>query len=141
MVDHPRSQLQEEQKCHIIKLYDEKSYVTTDEAVESLTKALESFSLKRSTVNNSILYECNLSMKKLSRQLVARNDAAQIDIRYEWVLKWTTTDIDYMRNCIFTDESAFDINMRPTYDRSIRNTPAVTKTPLTKASISLFSGA
>lgn len=119
----PRSQLQEEQRKHIIELYDEKPYTTTDEAVESLTKTFEGFNLKKSTVNSFILHDCNLSMKKITRQPVARNDTTRIEARYEWILKWTATDMDYMQNCIFIDESAFDINMRPSLGRSARNTP------------------
>lgn len=74
MVNRPRSQLQEEQKKHIVKFYDDKPFATTDEAVESLIAAFEGFSLKRTTVDNFIIKECNLSMKKLSRQPKARND-------------------------------------------------------------------
>lgn len=141
MFNRPRSQLQEEQRKHIIELYDEKPYTTTDEAVESLTKTFEGFSLKRSRVNSFILHDCNLSMKKLTRQPVARNDITRIDTRYEWVLKWTKTNMDYMQNCIFIDESAFDINMRPSFGRSIRNTPAVAEAPVTRAETHTILGA
>lgn len=141
MFNRPRSQLQEEQRKHIIEIYDEKPYTTTDEAVESLTKTFEGFNLKKSTVNSFILHDCNLSMKKLTRQPVARNDITRIKARYEWVLKWTATDMDYIQNCIFIDESAFDINMRPSLGRSARNTPAVAETPLTRAETHTILGA
>lgn len=42
-------------------------------------------------------------------------------------------DMDYIKNCVFVDESAFDINMRTSCGRPIRNTSAVVMTPLTKA--------
>ncbi|GAA5816096.1 hypothetical protein MFLAVUS_009618 [Mucor flavus] len=137
----PRSQLQEEQKKHIIELYDEKPYTTTAEAVESLTETFAGFNLKKSTVNNFILYDCNLSMKKLTRRPVARNDTTRIEARYEWVLKRSATDMDYMKNCIFIDESAFDINMRPSLGRSARNTPAVAETHVTRAETHIILGA
>ncbi|KAI9364578.1 hypothetical protein BD770DRAFT_313842 [Pilaira anomala] len=133
MFSRPQRQLQEEQKEHIIELYDEKPYTTADEAIESLTKTFEGFSLKRSTVNSFILHDCNLSMKKLTRQPVDRNDTTRIEARYEWVLRWTATDMDYLQNCIFIDESAFDINMRPSFGRSARNTLAIAETPVTRA--------
>lgn len=65
MIDRSHNQLQKEQKkSRIIKLYDENLYTRTDEAVESLTRALENFILKESKVKSFILYECNLSIKK-----------------------------------------------------------------------------
>lgn len=62
-------------------------------------------------------------------------------MRYEWVLKRTATDIDYLRNCIVIDESASHINSRPSYGTSIRNTPATTETPNTKAETHTILGA
>lgn len=82
---HAKSQLQDERKLHITNLFDEKPYTTTDEVIDSLSKAFEGFSLKKSTVNSFILHECNLSVKRLVRHSVARNDETRIDARYEWV--------------------------------------------------------
>ncbi|KAI8636756.1 hypothetical protein BD408DRAFT_425606 [Parasitella parasitica] len=41
--------------------------------------------------------------------------------------------MDYTKNCIFIDESAFDINMKPLTARSIRGTPAIVITPSARA--------
>jgi hypothetical protein len=41
--------------------------------------------------------------------------------------------MDFNTNCIFIDESAFDINMRTSTARSARGTPAVVIIPSTKA--------
>lgn len=38
-----------------------------------------------------------------------------------------------MNNCIFVDESRFDINMRPTTARSTKGTPAIVTTPSARA--------
>ncbi|KAI9338124.1 hypothetical protein BD770DRAFT_431762 [Pilaira anomala] len=82
-----KSQLQEPQKLHILELFDNKPYTTTDEVVDSLTKAFEGFMLKKSTLNNFILHECHLTIKRLQRQPKARNDPKCIDARYEWVIE------------------------------------------------------
>ncbi|KAI8080684.1 uncharacterized protein B0P05DRAFT_636906, partial [Gilbertella persicaria] len=37
------------------------------------------------------------------------------------------------KNCVFVDESAFDINMRPPSGWSVKGTPAITTTPTTRA--------
>ena len=84
-------------------------------------------------MNSFVLNECNLSVKKLTRRPKDRNDITRINRRYDWVVKWTATDMNYLKNCIFIDESAFDINMIPGYGRSVRGTPAIGITPLTRA--------
>lgn len=57
------------------------------------------------------------------------------------MLKWTATDMGYMRNCIFIAQSAFDINMIPSFDRSERNTPAVAETSVTREETRAILGA
>lgn len=49
--------------------------------------------------------------------------------------------MDYVKNCVFIDESAFDINIRSSHGRSIRGTPAVMTTPLTRAESHSILGA
>jgi hypothetical protein len=43
------------------------------------------------------------------------------------------TDINYLRNCVFVDEAAFNINMRAPYGRSLSGTPAIVETSSTRA--------
>jgi hypothetical protein len=43
------------------------------------------------------------------------------------------TDINYLTNCVFVDEAAFNINMRAPYGRSLCGTPAIVETPSTRA--------
>jgi hypothetical protein len=43
------------------------------------------------------------------------------------------TDINYLTNCVFMDEAAFNINMRAPYGHSPSGTPAVVVTPSTRA--------
>lgn len=136
-----KSQLQEPQNLHILELFDNKPYITTDEVVDSLTKAFEGFTLKKSTVNGFILHECNLTIKRLQRQPKARNDPTRIDARYEWVIKYDNLDIEFLQSCIFIDESGFDINMRPSYGRSVSGAPAITSTPSAKAESHSILGA
>lgn len=136
-----KSQLQELQRLHVLELFDEKPYTTTDEVVDSLTKAFAGFSLKKSTVNSFILHECNLTIKKLQRQPKARNDPTRINARYEWVMEYDKSDMDYLQNCVFIDESGFDINMRPFHGRSASGTPAIASTPSAKAESHSILGA
>lgn len=101
--------------------------------VDSLTENFEKFSLKETVVGEFISKECNLSIKSITCHPKARNDPDKPKIRREWVEEWSKTSMDFNKNCIFTDESAFDINMRPSTARSARGAPAIVVTPSTKA--------
>ncbi|CAO3684303.1 unnamed protein product [Rhizopus microsporus] len=69
-------------------------------------------SVKKGTVHNFLKAEYNFSFRKLTTQPAARNSPAKIQERMNWVKKWTATDMNYLENCIFVDESGFNINMR-----------------------------
>ncbi|KAG2214756.1 hypothetical protein INT45_001352 [Circinella minor] len=127
------SQLQEEHKAHLIEFFDDNPHARVSDAVEELTKNFEGFTLKETVVGKFISTECNLSIKKITRHPVARNQNAKIKERREWVETWAKTDMDYTKNCIFIDESAFDINMKPPTARSARGTPAIVTSPSARA--------
>lgn len=57
--------------------------------------------------------ECNLSFKRATLRSSERNSEDKLRQRFEWVERWTSTDMDYLSNCVFVDENGFDINMRP----------------------------
>lgn len=77
--------------------------------------------------------ECNLLIKKATRDPEPRNNPQKLQLRREWVENWSKTEINFINKCIVIDGSAFDINMRPSTARSARGTPAVIITPSTKA--------
>ncbi|KAI8060615.1 uncharacterized protein B0P05DRAFT_590726 [Gilbertella persicaria] len=79
--------------------------------------------------------------KKLTRLPVARNNSVKIQARKDWVIKWTATDMNYLENCVFVDESAFDINMRHPSGWSVKGTPAITTIPTTRAVFHTVLGA
>lgn len=68
----------------------------------------------------------------MTRHPVARNHPDKIKARCEWVETWLKTDMDNTKNWVFIDESAFDINMRPSTARSNRDTPVINTTPSTR---------
>jgi hypothetical protein len=43
------------------------------------------------------------------------------------------TDSNYLINCVFVDEAAFNINMRTPYECSLTDTPAIILIPSTRA--------
>ncbi|CEP12586.1 hypothetical protein [Parasitella parasitica] len=132
-VNRAGSQLQDEHKHFLINLFDEEPQATRKDAVDALTAAFEGFNLKESQVGTFIRNECNLTVKRITRHPKARDSPDTLLKRKVWVEKWSQTDMDYLSNCVFVDESAFDINMRPSTARSEKGTPAVVTTPSTRA--------
>ncbi|KAG1057201.1 hypothetical protein G6F43_000955 [Rhizopus delemar] len=57
----------------------------------------------------------------------------KIQGRLDWVHKWERTDMDFTRNCVFLDESAFHINLKRSVAWSKKGTPAVVTVPKTRA--------
>lgn len=60
-----KRQLQEEHKENLISLFDENSFETMKDAADSLTEALEGFTLKETIVGSLISNECNISIKRV----------------------------------------------------------------------------
>lgn len=69
----------------------------------------------------------NLSIKVVTRHPAARNSNKTLEARAKFVEEWPTKGMDFMKNCVFLDESGFDINMR--HSRSQRGTEAVIESP------------
>ncbi|CEP19424.1 hypothetical protein [Parasitella parasitica] len=85
--------------------------------------------------------ECNLSLKRATRWPEARANDDNVQKRYEWVIRWSKTDMDFSRNCIFIDEAGFDINMKPSRAWAPRGQMAVTTIPTARAPSHTIIGA
>ncbi|KAG0763737.1 hypothetical protein G6F62_004896 [Rhizopus arrhizus] len=77
--------------------------------------------------------ECNLLLKKADFHSVERNSPAKIEEQYNWVCKWENTDMNFLTNCVFLEESAFDINMRRSRAWSEKGTRAIATRTTTRA--------
>lgn len=77
--------------------------------------------------------ECNLTEKRITRHPKAKISPETLVKRKEWIKKRLSKNMDYLSNCVFADESAFDINMRPSTARSAKGTPAIATTSSTRA--------
>lgn len=69
--------------------------------------------------------DCNLSIRAVNHHPVARNSEKSLDVRAEWLEKWVNDGMDYLKNCVFIDESGFDINMRRSRSWAARGPPVV----------------
>ncbi|KAG1150225.1 hypothetical protein G6F37_005257 [Rhizopus arrhizus] len=97
-------------------------------------------------VSNSTLFDFvkehyNLSLKEARFQPIDRNSEERIQERLEWGCKWEKADINFTRNCVFLDESAFHINLKRSMAWSRKDTPAVVTVSKTRATTTTILGA
>ncbi|KAG2235823.1 hypothetical protein INT48_003935 [Thamnidium elegans] len=98
------SQLNDQHKKQLVDFYDEKPTATIENGVEELIKIFEGLA-------EFMKDECNLSIKSVTRHSAERNSPKTIKARAVWVAEWSAKEIDYHNNCIFIDESGFNLNM------------------------------
>ncbi|KAG2225439.1 hypothetical protein INT45_010075 [Circinella minor] len=135
------SQLNEAHKFHLINFFNEDCTATIQDAIEDLTAKFADLDIKKSRVAEFMKEECNLSIKVVSRHPVARNKEESLQKRADWVEKWVQNGMDYLKNCIFVDESGFDINMCRSRGWSPCGSKSITETPSTKATSHSVLGA
>jgi transposase len=133
--------LTEEHKTAVINFIDANPSATVVEVTEHLLKRFHDLKVSRSTVNNFMRRECNLSLKKADFHSIERSSPAKIEERYNWVCKWENTDMNFLMNCVFLDESAFDINMKRSRAWSKKGTRAIVTRPTTRANTMSILGA
>lgn len=109
--NRPVSQLDERHKARLVSFFDEDASTTIQDAVENLTAAFTGLQIKKTRVTEFMSEECNLSVKAVSCHPVGRNKGT-LQARANWADHWIGNGMDYLKNCIFVDESGFDINMR-----------------------------
>jgi hypothetical protein len=110
--NRPVIQLNGGHKEHLIKFFDEDASATIQDATEDLIKSFAGLEIKKSRVAELMKEECNLSLKVVSRHAISRNCEKTLEARAAWVKEWTEKSINFLNNCVFVDESGFDINMR-----------------------------
>ncbi|KAG1349169.1 hypothetical protein G6F62_003658 [Rhizopus arrhizus] len=113
----PVSQLDDRHKDHLTSFFDENKRATIEDAVNT----------------EFMRDECNLSIKVISRHPAKRNSPDVIEKRAVWAKEWLEKGMIYPQNCVFLDESGFDINMTRGRARSAVGEPAVVETPSGRA--------
>ncbi|CEG80910.1 hypothetical protein RMATCC62417_15173 [Rhizopus microsporus] len=132
--------LAEEHKTTAINFIDANPSATVVEVTEHLLKQFHDLKVSRSTGYNFIRSGCNLSLKKVDFHSIERNSPAKIEERYNWVCKWEKTNMNFLTNCVFLDESAFDINMKRSRAWSKKGTRAIVTRPTTRANTTSILG-
>ncbi|ORE19834.1 hypothetical protein BCV71DRAFT_262559 [Rhizopus microsporus] len=133
--------LTEEHKTTVINFIDANPSAAVVEVTEHLLKRFHDLKVSCSTVYNFMRSECNLSLKKADFHSIQRNSPAKMEERHDWVRKWENTDMNFLTNCVFLDESAFDINMKRSRAWSKKGTRAIVTRPTTRANTTTILGA
>lgn len=139
--NRPKNKLQTEHKQSLIEFFDNEPNAYIQDAVEMLTSKFADLVIKKSRVHEFMRDECNLSLKRATRWPEVRANDDNVQKRYEWVIRWSKTDMDFSRNCIFIDEAGFDINMKPSRAWAPRGQMAVTTIPTARAPSHTIIGA
>ncbi|CEG71396.1 hypothetical protein RMATCC62417_07143 [Rhizopus microsporus] len=104
--------LQEEHKSAILECVDENPSVVLDEVMKKLKQIFTDLKVSKTTLFDFVKQHCNLSLKKARLQPMDRNSEEKIQERLDWIRKWEKTDMDFIKNCVLLDESAFHINLK-----------------------------
>jgi transposase len=133
--------LHEEHKNAILECIDDNSSVVLDEVMKKLKQIFTELKVSKTALFDFVKQHCNLSLKKARLQPIGRNSEEKIQERLDWVRKWEKTDMDFTRNYVFLDESAFHINLKRSMAWSRKGTQAVVTVPKTRATIMTILGA
>ncbi|KAG1137624.1 hypothetical protein G6F37_011072 [Rhizopus arrhizus] len=128
-------------KSVILECIDENPSIVLDELMKKLKQIFTELKVSKSTLFDFIKEHRNLSLKKARFQPINRNSEEKIQERLDWIRKWKKTDIDFTRNCVFLDESAFHINLKRSMAWSRKGTPAVVTVHKIRATTTTILGA
>ncbi|KAG0907558.1 hypothetical protein G6F33_010465 [Rhizopus arrhizus] len=133
--------LHEEHKNAILECIDDNPSVVLDKVMKKLKQIFTELKVSKTTLFDFIKQYCNLSLKKTRLQPIDRNSEEKIQERLDWLRKCEKADMDFTRNCVFLDESAFHINLKRSMAWSKKGTPAVVTVPKTRATTTTILGA
>ncbi|KAG1255894.1 hypothetical protein G6F68_010039 [Rhizopus microsporus] len=135
------SALREEHEQFLKELIDDKPSLVLEEMMDSLTSKFVDLSISKTALYNFVTKKCRISLKKAHFHSVERNSPEKIQERYDWVVRWSETDLDFTSNCIFIDEAAFHVNMKRSVAWSKKGSRAVVVVPKTRAKTTTILGA
>lgn len=125
--------LGDEHKTYLKKFIDDNPSAVLDQVVDGLTQQFEGLKIQKSAVHKFMTGECNITFKKAHFHALARNNDVNIEKRYNWILQWRNSDMDYMKNCVFIDESGFHINLRRSMAWADKGETPIVKVATTRA--------
>ena len=103
--------LHEEHQAFLTDLLDENPSINIEQGLEQLTTKFDDLKVGKSAAHEFIRDDVEFAFKRAAFYSLKRNDEGAIEARYEWAKKIVESDMSFLKNCIFIDESGFHINM------------------------------
>ncbi|KAG1218884.1 hypothetical protein G6F35_007956 [Rhizopus arrhizus] len=91
---------------HIQQIVEKDSQLCADDVIDSLKSQFEDLKTSKSQMNHHLINNMLISIKKPTFDPMTRNTDNSLQTRYEWFMKWKSSDLDYTKNCVFIDEAA-----------------------------------
>ncbi|CAO3626676.1 unnamed protein product [Cunninghamella echinulata] len=104
--------LGEEHKKLLISLYDENPSSTINQTIGEFSESFEELKVSKSTVHKFIKEDLGFTFKMAQFHTLQRNDEEVIEKRYNWMNEINNSEVNYLRNRVFIDESGFHNNMK-----------------------------
>lgn len=136
-----KPKLNEEHKTFLKDLVDQDPSSSLNDMLDSLTESFEGLIVSKSSLHRFVKNDCALSFKLVRKESVERNSVSKIQQRFDFVTQVMDSDVDYLSNCVFIDEAAFNINMKKSGGWAPKGVTPVVKTPTTRAENRTIVGA
>jgi len=102
-----------------------KPRIGAEDIRQKLCGTFTGLSISVSALHRHLVQKCRITLKKLEQLSAARDADRVINLRTEKVEEWEAMqDLDFARNCVFIDESGFDLHIQRNFGRSLKGTPA-----------------
>jgi hypothetical protein len=99
----------------------------------ALCEAFPEVSISISALHRHLVEKCKLTLKKLEKIPAARNSERVLKLRKERIEEWeANSELDFAKNCVFIDESGFNLYTQRNYGRSRKGAPAKGIVPTAK---------
>lgn len=109
--------------------------------VGALSNQFEGLLVSKSTVHRFLTKDLSFTFKLARKEPVDRNSAKLIEARFDFVKKIKDLNVDYLRDCVFIDEAAFNYNLTRSQGWALKGETPVVKTPTTRAESKTVLGA
>lgn len=123
------------------RLSDDQSLLDMDPILETLTNQFDELKLSNTALYNLVTDKCRISLKRAPFHPVHKNSPENIEARVQWASTWCETAMDYMTNCVFVNETTFQINMKRSFAWSKVGTCDVVKLSKTRTKARTVFGA
>ncbi|KAG1452568.1 hypothetical protein G6F46_012474 [Rhizopus delemar] len=129
----PCSNLTEEHSKFLVDYAKKNSTAVLDELKLKFCEKFEGLKISISAIHRHLVHKHNTTLKKLEKIPAARNSDRVIALRKAIIEQYTSdTDMDFPKNCVFINETGFNLHTQRNHGRPLKGTPAKSTVPTGK---------